>query len=927
LNPIRIYFIYSLLIFSFVVNTTARPDDDTSILDDTSAVESQTIKLDLKPKESIDTNYINIFPREYSRKKIALVFSGGGARGISQIGVLRALEKNDIVPDLIVGTSIGSIIGGLYSSGYGTDDIEGFFKTVDWETVLRLSDKYPREALYLEQKKIQDKSLITIPLDGFKPLVIPSSFSSGLSITEILNSVFINAPYHPNKSFLDLKYPFATVATNFENGDREILTQGDLSESIKASVTFPLLFSPININGKYLVDGGLTANIPIDVADQLGADFTIVVNSTSPLRESHDLQNPINSADQILSITMEQLNNLQLEKAGLVITPDINNHSSNDYSRIDFLITRGETETLKQIGIIQSKIDSVEMSSSAYFNNFVINPVLEIRSEIMKEELTVYLNENTDSKFAVFTSIEKNLKELYKTGLFKNIYAEVLREENRAKIIYHFIPNARLKGIRSVNPFPFLDKPLHEFEIMHRGEVINMNEYKNFYDELLSLLRKNSISFARITKFNFDYETGILDIEISDGKLKDVIITGNKVTNDNVIRREILVNKNRSVRKEQLDLSIKNVISTNLFQQVSFEVQYSNPHNEPVLNVKVHEKSHRALRLSARVDNERNLQLLLDLRDENIFGTGVEFGVTGSGGLRNRLFEIETKSNQFFNLPLTFKLNGFLGFRDINRYIQIVDEDQLSFSVEKVGEFRNIKNGISLLLGTQLEKLGTIYGKAEYGSLEIKNKSRSESLQEDLNIFKFKFGGLFDTQDVIPYPNKGVLLDFFYETCHEKPGAARSYSKLFIEYGQFFPLNKTHNIKSRIIFGFADKTTPLSELYSMGGEESFFGMLEDELRGRQILETSLEYRYLFPYKIFFDTYLKFRYDLGNVWENTEDIRFKDMRHGYGVTASFDTPVGEANFSVGRSFLIKKGLTKDSFISGPYRFYFSIGYDL
>jgi NTE family protein len=104
-------------------------------------------------------------------------------------------------------------------------------------------------------------------------------------------------------------------------------------------------------------------------------------------------------------------------------------------------------------------------------------------------------------------------------------------------------------------------------------------------------------------------------------------------------------------------------------------------------------------------------------------------------------------------------------------------------------------------------------------------------------------------------------------------------------------------------------------------------MIEDELRGRQILKASLEYRYFLPYKLFFDTYFSVRYDLGRMWENAEDIRFKDLRHGIGLTASFDTPLGEASFSVGKSLIINRGLKKDSFIFGPYTYYFSIGYEL
>jgi len=103
-------------------------------------------------------------------------------------------------------------------------------------------------------------------------------------------------------------------------------------------------------------------------------------------------------------------------------------------------------------------------------------------------------------------------------------------------------------------------------------------------------------------------------------------------------------------------------------------------------------------------------------------------------------------------------------------------------------------------------------------------------------------------------------------------------------------------------------------------------MVEDEMRGRQILAASLEYRYAFPYKIFFDTYLGARYDLGNVWNFADDIRFKDLRQGLGAFLALDTPIGEGMIAVGKSFFTKSGLQDNSFYFGPYTFYFSIGYE-
>jgi len=913
---------FSLLSYIIIfVGISFSQNSSTGILQD-------TVRLDLRANKNLDTNNYNIFPKNYSNKKIALVLSGGGARGVAQLGVINELVRNNIRIDMIVGTSIGSIIGGFYSSGYSSSEIESTLKDFDWDRALSLTNKYKRTSLFLEQKKIQDRSLLTIPLDGIKPILLPSSLSNGQYLSEKINSYILNARYHQKKNFDDLKVNFAAVTSDIDNGKRVVLTSGNLSESIKASFTFPLLYTPINIDGKNLVDGGLTSNIPTDVAKSLGADFTIVVNSTSPLRSNFELDDPLNTADQILSITMQQLSNLQLKDANVIITPDVKNYSATNFSKIDYLISKGEEKTSQVMKEIVSGIDSLELSESRYFNNFIINPEVEIKSGAYASEFIDTLLKLTEKNFERYTSIERNLRMIYRAGYFKNVYAVVSRDELSAKITYHLIENPVLEKINVINSFQFLDSLFENFKLQYLNKIINLNANIKFYDELLGALRDNSYSAVEITKFFLDYNTNTLDIEFSDGRVEEVELTGNKTTNSNVIMREIKIDKGSPVVIKNLAESIENVMSTNLFQQVSFDFDFREFQYNPFLKVRVIEKNTKALRFSIKVDNERNLQLLLDLRDENIFGSAVESGLLAAGGLRNRIYQFEIKSNQFFSLPLTFNFNAYYTFRDINRYVQAIDSLENELNVEKVGEYRNFRNGgLSLLFGTQLERLGTIYGQAYLENQVIKNKFDSESLTEKLRVVKLKFGGIFDTEDILPFPSSGSLINFYYETANDILAGNLSYSKLYISYEQYFPIAKSQTLRPRFIFGFADKTTPLTEQYSLGGEKSFFGMVEDELRGRQILETSLEYRYLFPYKLFFDTYFSFRYDLGNIWQFTEDIRFKDLRHGIGLSAAFDTPIGEASFSVGRSFIIKKGLKKDSFIFGPYDFYFSIGYDI
>lgn len=894
---------------------------------DSSSTIQDTIRLNIFSKKDIDTSLFNVFPSDYSKKNIALVLSGGGARGISQLGVIDILEKNGIRLDMIVGTSIGSLIGGLYSSGYEVKEIESILTNFNWNKALSLTNKYQRTSLYLEQKKIQDRSLLTIPLDGIKPILLPSSLSNGLFLSEKINTFILNSRYHPKKDFSDLKYNFTAVATDLDNGKKVILNKGNLSESIKASLTFPLLYTPIMIGGKNLVDGGLSANIPNDVAESLGADLTIVVNTTSPLRSNNELDDPLNTADQVLSITMEQLNKLQLKDANVIITPEINNHSASDFSRISYLISKGSDEANKYIEIINKLIDSLETSESKYFNNFVVNPDIEVVPLSTPAHIADTLRMLSDKHFEKYTSIEKNLRMLYKTGNYKNVYAVISRTGLDANIVYHLEQYPELTKVNIKNSPHYLDSLVRNFEREQTGKVLNTKACLEFYDNILGEIRENNFSLKDIIKFYFDYDDNSLNISLSSGEIDSIELSGNYTTNNNVILREVTVDNYQPVTSGKLNSSIQNVISTNLFRQVSFDFDFQKNTSDPLLKIGMVEKNTKALRFSMKVDNDYNLQLLLDVRDENVFGSAVEAGIFAAGGLRNRLYQLEIKSNRFFSLPLTFNYNMYYGFRDIYRYNQSIDSAMNEYQVNQTGEYRDIKYGLSFLTGTQLERFGTVYAQIFYEDQEIKNKKDSESFAEKFGLVKLKFGGIFDTEDRLPFPTAGTLINFYYETAKTISEGNLSFSKLYTGYEQYFSLGETMTLKPKFIFGFADKTTPLTEQFSLGGERSFFGMVRDELRGRQILTTSLEYRYLFPYKIFFDTYLSVRYDLGNVWQVTEDIRFKDLRHGLGLTAGFDTPLGEASFSVGRSFLIKKGLTEDSFIFGPYNFYFSIGYDI
>lgn len=911
--------------------------------------------------DNYDSSKFNIFPDKLNKKKVALVLSGGGARGLAQIGVIDVLEKYGVNIDMIVGTSIGAITGGLYSSGYSPDEMVEIASGVDWKTKLSLTNKYEREFLFVDQKKSQDRGFITISLDGFKPR-LPTSLSSGQQMSDMINIFLMNARFKPRKDFTDIKVPFYAVATDLDKGKRVVLNKGNISECIKASFTYPLLYSPTKVDGNDLVDGGLTANIPVDVAKEYGADLTITVNSTSPLKTSEELKDPINTADQILSITMAQLNEEQLLKSDFVINPALRNLGATDFNNINFIVDKGKLAAEEIVKDIINRIDSLEEKASLNFNNFVFNGNVTFGMKNLPDSLKNEISKEQKNTFVRYVTIEKRLRDIYKTGNYINVWAEIYKSGTNTGIIYKADLNNKLRAVRvgfgikdksneidyklifwdtlsTGNPDPAnkevpssvntalinrVTEIVRTFSRDNINKTANRYEMYEFYEKLLGVVRKEGFSVIDIKRFYLD-DNGVLNVDFSEGLISDIKIKGNYKTRKSMLLNETDLSLDKPVLKSTLVESLGNIVGTNLFQQVSMYFAYKDTAVYPSLNFNVVEKSTRNIRLSFRLDNERKFQAYIDFRNENLFGTGNEIGLTLRGGLRDREYMGELKSNRFFGSIFTYNWSVYYRFRNIYDYTQSVVNSNLIRTQN--GEYRDIRLGSSFLVGTQVKRFGTVFGQLVYENLSRESLQGTFPAEADLKLFKLRIGGKIDSEDIYPFATKGTTISYIYESSRNQLTSGVTFTKLSFDIAHNISLGSPSVLRPKFVFGFADKTTPDYEIFSLGGEDSFYGMVEDEMRGRQVLLASMEYRYRLPVKFFFDTYLSARYDLGRAWENADDIRFKDLKHGVGFALQFDTPLGKTSLSLGKMFIITKGFSSGSLNWGPTTFYFSMGYNL
>lgn len=203
--------------------------------------------------------------------KIGLVLGGGGAKGAAEVGVLKVLEKYGIKPDYIVGTSIGSIVGGLYAAGYSAAELETMFQTQEWLTLL--TDRSSTFAN--ESYKVVDGVTYIFGFPIIDRQAIGLGVMKGSSIEHMLDSM---ASAKGCKDFASLKIPFSCVAADIRSGKEVILHEGSVAKAMRASMAIPGVFKPVEINNQMLVDGGMLNNLPVDVCRKMGADIIIAVD-------------------------------------------------------------------------------------------------------------------------------------------------------------------------------------------------------------------------------------------------------------------------------------------------------------------------------------------------------------------------------------------------------------------------------------------------------------------------------------------------------------------------------------------------------------------------------------------------------------------------------------------------------------------------
>ncbi len=874
--------------------------------------------------------------RPIKRPSVGLVLSGGGARGVAQIGVLRVLERHGIPVDLIAATSLGAVVGGLYASGYTPDELEHLTLTTDWDEVLSLSDAAKRSDLFIDQKVADDRSFMAVRFEGLEP-VIPLAVSTGQRLTDFLSKQTLQSLYHPNPSFDNLRIRFRAISTDLISGKRILMKSGSLAEALRASATVPLLFSPIERDTMQLIDGGLITNIPVDVARAEQCDIVVAVNSTSSLRNKVELTAPWQTADQIMGIMMQASNEQQLEQADVIITPRIGKHLSSNFSGLDSLIALGEQAAEAAIPelkeLYNKKFDEMigrelaQMAPSLYESRTKLPQLqltrVETRGSGIPDSVWRAIESRAASDTFTLVDVYRQLCDLYQLGTFNSVSGVLVRDSSGLRLVYNVNQNPMFARVE-ISGWKLIDRSILEAQFADLVlKPLNPDAVNAALEDMMRLYRDIGYSLARISSTSFDPITGTLRVNINEGIIDRIDVQGGVRTLDYFVLREFPLQEGEVFEIDEANNGLVNIASTTLFEYVYLEVTY--PTDNPQVTIRLKERPTQLVRLGVRADNERNLQGSIDIRDENFRGSGSQLGLTLSGGARNREYTLEYRTIRLFDTYLTFHVGAFYSLYDTYVYGDVPLMSRSRWERERIGEYRDIRFGGRLVFGSQLERLGNATIEFNVQKARIKNRENFESLEEQYLLSTFRVGTIIDTRDSYPFPRSGIGMNISYEIASKALGSDVGYNALRVMYENYTSLGDEHTLHPKLTLSVADRTMPLGQQFRLGGRESFFGTNEDDRRGRQLLLINLEYRYRVPIQILFDTYLRFRYDLGSISSVPEEIKLSQFRHGLGLELALDSPVGPAIVGVGKGFQFIRDFPDNPVQEGPFIFYFHLGY--
>lgn len=829
--------------------------------------------------------------------EIQLALSGGGARGLAAIGVLRAFEERGIRVQAIVGTSMGGIIGGLYASGYSAEELDDIVMGLNFSDLFASAPS--RATMFLARRHENERHLISLRFDGLSPQ-IPRALTSAQSLTTLLTDLTARACYRADGDFRKFPIPFLTLATDIVTGEEVVLDSGSLADAMRATMAFPLAFTGIKYKGHLLMDGGILRPVPVDLARELIDEnttdtFVVAINTTAPLRPPDGLVTPIDIANQVTSIMTAGQLKRELARADFVITPALVNLTTTDFQKKKEIIAIGYeaglvaadsilglsrwTNHSQRIKPAGGRIDGVDVT----FEGSPFDSPLT-RGELIKRM----------KRFA----IEQNLFSLEAT-YFPAIFAADQTENPLQGVDLHFTAQAT----------PLVDSIKFQFSGNKHFNDSTLLAACDFTDSLLTApflqrgldrivnhYRVEGYDLADIRSVVVDLAAGEITIEVDEGVIWRIDVSHNKRTHDWLIRSYFPLKVGEPFTLSRSSHGIASIYGTDLFDRVTMNLIRTR--KGLIVDIGVDEKPHLQSRLGWHWDDEYESEEFIEILNDNAHGIGLEYLAHARYGVDRQKYFGAIRADRIFSSYVTARLR--LYHERLNR-TTYNNNDQAD------GIRKERQTGGVFTAGQHISRLGTVSAALRFEHVSLEDSRFPGRSSFDLRTISLQ--SQVETFDRVPFPIRGQRQVFQLDLTGKLFGGDVEYTRVFSSLEAYFPFGQRLNYHPKISVGFSRSGLPPSQQFYLGGLHSFSGYRTDQLAGDKLLLLNQEIRMNFPLRL----YVIARYDIGEVYASSDQIKLRNLRHGFGISVAVDSPLGPFEFGYGIAN------------SDSDRFYFSGGY--
>ncbi len=681
---------------------------------------------------------------------VALALSGGGARGLAAIGVLKALEENNISVAAVAGTSIGGIVGGLYACGYRADAIKQIVREIDYSTLFR--NEPSRRSMLLTRRRDRDRHLLSMRFDGFRPQ-IPHALTSGQELASLLTSLTNKATYRAGGDFSRFTIPFKTVCTDIVSGEEVVLSDGSLADALRATMAFPLAFTGVDREDRWLMDGGMLVPVPVDIVRAMtdSVKFVLAVNCASALRTRDEIISPVDLADQVTTIMTVDKLMTQLSHADFVIQPTLGSIMSGDFAERDSIIDRGYAAAVAVMDslklMIRRQLDTTEMAIQRVSvvgddDRFTSSAQSALSGrKFGRRALTEALQQlcRDNNLFQLDAGIVPDT--IYPVSATKSVQAVVLTLTPRANL-----DDRTLRWV--VNGNTVFDDSTLMAQVQGHDSIVTPEALRRRLDRIVNLYQVENYDLADIRATSIDFDHQVVTVDLDEAIVRRIDVSFNQRSRDWLVRSYFPLKAGAPYSTLQANRGLNDLYGTDLFDRVTVSLL---PHDSgAIVDIGVRERKYTQARVGWHWDDTYQSEEFIEILDDNVAGIGMEYLLHARYSDDRQHYFAELKADRIFKTYLTAQLR---------LYHAMLDRTTFTPKGEPTGIREERETGAYLRIGQQIHRLGAVTVGLQFDKINLDGDQVGEF--GSFNLRTLTFESLVENLDRVPFPNSGKrsLLD------------------------------------------------------------------------------------------------------------------------------------------------------------------------